>query len=651
MANFLKKMIENDKKELRRLEKIADKIDAHASAMEQLSDEQLREKTDEFKARYQKGETLDELLPEAFAVVREAAKRVLGLFPYRVQLMGGIVLHDGNIPEMRTGEGKTLTATMPVYLNALSGEGVHVVTVNEYLATRDSNEMGELYNFLGLSVGLNINSKSSDEKREAYNCDITYSTNNELGFDYLRDNMVVYRSQMVQRPLNYAIVDEVDSILIDEARTPLIISGQAEKSTALYTRADNFVKRLKEDEDYKIDIQSKTIGLTEAGIEKAEETFGLDNLYDIENTALTHHLDQALRANYIMLLDIDYVVQDNKVLIVDQFTGRIMDGRRYSDGLHQAIEAKEGVEIEDETKTMATITFQNYFRMYKKLAGMTGTAKTEEEEFREIYNIQVIQIPTNRPIIRDDRPDLLYPTLESKFNAVVEDIKERYHKGQPVLVGTVAVETSELLSDKLNAAKIPHEVLNAKNHFKEAEIIMNAGQKGAVTIATNMAGRGTDIKLGLGVLELGGLAVIGTERHESRRIDNQLRGRAGRQGDPGVSQFYLSLEDDLMKRFGSERIKTFLERMNVQEEDAVIQSKMFTRQVESAQKRVEGNNYDTRKNVLQYDDVMREQREVIYAQRQEVIMEENDLSDVLMGMVKRTIGRVVDSHTQLEKEE
>ena len=651
MANFLKKMIENDKKELRRLEKIADKIDAHASAMEQLSDEQLCEKTDEFKARYQKGETLDELLPEAFAVVREAAKRVLGLFPYRVQLMGGIVLHDGNIPEMRTGEGKTLTATMPVYLNALSGEGVHVVTVNEYLATRDSNEMGELYNFLGLSVGLNINSKSSDEKREAYNCDITYSTNNELGFDYLRDNMVVYRSQMVQRPLNYAIVDEVDSILIDEARTPLIISGQAEKSTALYTRADNFVKRLKEDEDYKIDIQSKTIGLTEAGIEKAEQTFGLDNLYDIENTALTHHLDQALRANYIMLLDIDYVVQDNKVLIVDQFTGRIMDGRRYSDGLHQAIEAKEGVEIEDETKTMATITFQNYFRMYKKLAGMTGTAKTEEEEFREIYNIQVIQIPTNRPIIRDDRPDLLYPTLESKFNAVVEDIKERYHKGQPVLVGTVAVETSELLSDKLNAAKIPHEVLNAKNHFKEAEIIMNAGQKGAVTIATNMAGRGTDIKLGLGVLELGGLAVIGTERHESRRIDNQLRGRAGRQGDPGVSQFYLSLEDDLMKRFGSERIKTFLERMNVQEEDAVIQSKMFTRQVESAQKRVEGNNYDTRKNVLQYDDVMREQREVIYAQRQEVIMEENDLSDVLMGMVKRTIGRVVDSHTQLEKEE
>ncbi len=590
--------------------------------MAALTDEQLQAKTAEFKGRYQKGETLDQLLPEAFAVVREAAKRVLGLYPYHVQLMGGIVLHDGNIPEMRTGEGKTLTATMPVYLNALTGEGVHVVTVNEYLATRDSTEMGELYNFLGLTVGLNINSKSSDEKREAYNCDITYSTNNELGFDYLRDNMVVYRHQMVQRPLNYAIVDEVDSILIDEARTPLIISGQAEKSTALYTRADNFVKRLKEEEDYKIDVQSKTISLTEAGIEKAEETFGLDNLYDIENTALTHHLDQALRANYIMLLDIDYVVQDGKVLIVDQFTGRIMDGRRYSDGLHQAIEAKEGVEIEDETKTMATITFQNYFRMYKKLAGMTGTAKTEEEEFREIYNIQVYQIPTNRPVIRDDRPDLLYPTLQSKFHAVVQDIKDRYRKGQPVLVGTVAVETSELLSDMLNQERIPHEVLNAKNHFKEAEIIMNAGQKGAVTIATNMAGRGTDIKLGLGVRELGGLAVIGTERHESRRIDNQLRGRAGRQGDPGMSQFYLSLEDDLMKRFGSERIKAFLDRMKIGDEDAVIQSKMLTKQVESAQKRVEGNNYDTRKNVLQYDDVMREQREVIYKQRQEVIMEE-----------------------------
>ena len=650
MANFIRSIIENDKKELKRLDRIAKKVEDHADEMAALTDEQLQAKTAEFKARYQKGETLDQLLPEAFAVVREAAKRVLGLYPYHVQLMGGIVLHDGNIPEMRTGEGKTLTATMPVYLNALTGEGVHVVTVNEYLATRDSSEMGELYNFLGLTVGLNINSKSADEKRDAYNCDITYSTNNELGFDYLRDNMVVYRHQMVQRPLNYAIVDEVDSILIDEARTPLIISGQAEKSTALYTRTDNFVKRLKEEEDYKIDVQSKTISLTEAGIEKAEETFGLENLYDIENTALTHHQDQALRANYIMILDIDYVVQDGKVLIVDQFTGRIMDGRRYSDGLHQAIEAKEGVEIEDETKTMATITFQNYFRMYKKLSGMTGTAKTEEEEFREIYNIQVCQIPTNRPVIRDDRPDLLYPTLTSKFQAVVQDIKERYRKGQPVLVGTVAVETSELLSDMLNRERIPHEVLNAKNHFKEAEIIMNAGQKGAVTIATNMAGRGTDIKLGLGVRELGGLAVIGTERHESRRIDNQLRGRAGRQGDPGMSQFYLSLEDDLMKRFGSERIKAFLDRMKIGEEDAVIQSKMLTKQVESAQKRVEGNNYDTRKNVLQYDDVMREQREVIYKQRQEVIMEETSLSKPMMNMIKRTISRVVDAHTQLEKD-
>ncbi|ENZ5661537.1 preprotein translocase subunit SecA [Enterococcus hirae] len=650
MANFIRSIIENDKKELKRLDRIAKKVEDHADEMAALTDEQLQAKTAEFKARYQKGETLDQLLPEAFAVVREAAKRVLGLYPYHVQLMGGIVLHDGNIPEMRTGEGKTLTATMPVYLNALTGEGVHVVTVNEYLATRDSSEMGELYNFLGLTVGLNINSKSADEKRDAYNCDITYSTNNELGFDYLRDNMVVYRHQMVQRPLNYAIVDEVDSILIDEARTPLIISGQAEKSTALYTRTDNFVKRLKEEEDYKIDVQSKTISLTEAGIEKAEETFGLENLYDIENTALTHHLDQALRANYIMILDIDYVVQDGKVLIVDQFTGRIMDGRRYSDGLHQAIEAKEGVEIEDETKTMATITFQNYFRMYKKLSGMTGTAKTEEEEFREIYNIQVCQIPTNRPVIRDDRPDLLYPTLTSKFQAVVQDIKERHRKGQPVLVGTVAVETSELLSDMLNRERIPHEVLNAKNHFKEAEIIMNAGQKGAVTIATNMAGRGTDIKLGLGVRELGGLAVIGTERHESRRIDNQLRGRAGRQGDPGMSQFYLSLEDDLMKRFGSERIKAFLDRMKIGEEDAVIQSKMLTKQVESAQKRVEGNNYDTRKNVLQYDDVMREQREVIYKQRQEVIMEETSLSKPMMNMIKRTISRVVDAHTQLEKD-
>lgn len=648
--NFLKKIIESDKKELRRLEKIADQIEALAGTMEALTDEQLKAKTEEFKERYQKGETLDDLLVEAFAVVREASRRVLGLYPFKVQLMGGIVLHNGDIPEMKTGEGKTLTATMPVYLNALTGKGVHVVTVNEYLATRDATEMGELYNFLGLTVGLNLNSKSSDEKRVAYACDITYSTNNELGFDYLRDNMVVYREQMVQRPLNYAIVDEVDSILIDEARTPLIISGQAEKSTALYNRADNFVKRLKDQEDYKIDVQSKTIALTEEGITKAEENFGLENLYDIENTALTHHLDNALRANYIMLRDIDYVVQEGKVMIVDQFTGRIMEGRRYSDGLHQAIEAKEAVEIEDETKTMANITFQNYFRMYKKLAGMTGTAKTEEEEFREIYNMEVIQIPTNEPIIREDRPDLLYPSLESKFRAVVADIKERHRKGQPVLVGTVAVETSEYLSQLLRKEKVPHEVLNAKNHFKEAEIILNAGQKGAVTIATNMAGRGTDIKLGFGVVELGGLAVIGTERHESRRIDNQLRGRSGRQGDPGVTQFYLSLEDDLMRRFGSERVKMMYDRFKLEEDDAVIQSKMLSKQVEGAQKRVEGNNYDTRKNILQYDDVMREQREVIYAQRNQVIMADDSLSDVVLGMIKRTIDRIVTDHTQAEEQ-
>ncbi|MCF1684329.1 preprotein translocase subunit SecA [Tetragenococcus halophilus] len=649
MANFFKTLIENDKKEIKRLGRMANKIEALADEMSALSDEEIRQKTDEFKQRYNNGETLDDLLTEAFAVVREAAKRVLGLYPFRVQLMGAIVLHEGNISEMRTGEGKTLTATMPVYLNALSQKGVHVVTVNDYLASRDSTEMGELYNFLGLTVGLNVNSKTTEEKRAAYYSDITYSTNSEIGFDYLRDNMVVYPNQMVQRPLNYAIVDEVDSILIDEARTPLIISGQAEKSTALYLRTDNFVKRLKEEDDYKIDVQSKTISLTEDGIEKAEENFGLKNLYDIENAALTHYLDQALRANYIMIRDNDYVVQDGKVMIVDQFTGRIMEGRRYSDGLHQAIEAKEGVDIEDETKTMASITFQNFFRMYNKLAGMTGTAKTEEEEFREIYNMEVIQIPTNEPVIREDRSDLLYPTLNSKFKAVTQDIKERYRKGQPVLVGTVAVETSELLSNMLDKENVPHEVLNAKNHFKEAEIILNAGQKGAVTIATNMAGRGTDIKLGPGVAEVGGLAVIGTERHESRRIDNQLRGRSGRQGDPGISQFYLSLEDDLMKRFGSERIKVFLDRMKVDDEDAVIQSRMLSRQVESAQKRVEGNNYDARKNVLQYDDVMREQREVIYGQRQQIILEDQSLSKTLMHMVKRTIERAVAGHTQFEE--
>ena len=651
MANFLKRLFENDKAELKSLEKTADKIIALASQMEALSDDELTAKTAEFKERYQKGATLDDLLVEAFAVVREAAKRVLGLYPYKVQLMGGITLHKGNISEMKTGEGKTLTATMPVYLNAISGEGVHVVTVNEYLASRDAVEMGELYRFLGLTVGLNVAGKSSEEKREAYNCDITYSTNNELGFDYLRDNMVVYRNQMVQRPLNFAVVDEVDSILIDEARTPLIISGQAEKSTALYNRADFFVKGLKEDEDYTIDLTSKSIALTDEGIEKAEKTFHANNLYDVTNTRLVHHLDQALRANYIMILDVDYVVNEGKVQIVDQFTGRIMEGRRYSDGLHQAIEAKENVEIQNESRTMATITFQNYFRMYKKLSGMTGTAKTEEEEFREIYNMEVVAMPTNKPIIRIDNADLLYPSLKSKFNAVTADIKQRYEKGQPVLVGTVAIETSELLSSLLTKEGIPHQVLNAKNHFREAEIVMNAGQRGAVTIATNMAGRGTDIKLGPGVKEAGGLAVIGTERHESRRIDNQLRGRSGRQGDPGETQFYLSLEDDLMRRFGSERIQQVWSKLNVEEEDDLaIQSKMLSRQVESAQKRVEGNNYDTRKNVLEYDEVMREQREIMYGQRLEVIMETESLNEVTTNMITRTIERLVDNHTSGEKE-
>ena len=650
MANLLKTIIENDKGELRRLEKMADKVLRYEDEMAALTDEQLQAKTEEFKQRYQNGETLDQLLYEAFAVVREGAKRVLGLFPYKVQVMGGIVLHHGDVPEMRTGEGKTLTATMPVYLNALSGKGVHVVTVNEYLSERDATEMGELYSWLGLSVGINLAAKSPMEKKEAYLCDITYSTNSEIGFDYLRDNMVVRAENMVQRPLNYALVDEVDSILIDEARTPLIVSGgNAVETSQLYHMADHFVKSLDKD-DYIIDIQSKTIGLSDSGIDKAESYFKLENLYDIENVALTHFIDNALRANYIMILDIDYVVsEEQEILIVDQFTGRTMEGRRYSDGLHQAIEAKEGVPIQDETKTSASITYQNLFRMYKKLSGMTGTGKTEEEEFREIYNIRVIPIPTNRPVQRIDHPDLLFASLEAKFKAVVEDVKARYQKGQPVLVGTVAVETSDYISKKLVAAGVPHEVLNAKNHYKEAQIIMNAGQRGAVTIATNMAGRGTDIKLGEGVRELGGLCVIGTERHESRRIDNQLRGRSGRQGDPGESQFYLSLEDDLMKRFGSERLKGVFERLNMSDE--AIKSRMLTRQVEAAQKRVEGNNYDTRKQVLQYDDVMREQREIIYSQRYDVITADRDLAPEIHAMIKRTINRVVDNHARAKQDE
>ena len=663
MANILKKIYDNDRRELKKFEKLATKVESLADEYEKLSDEQLQAKTPEFRKRLEKCETLDDLLPEAFATAREGAKRVLGLYPFRVQIIGGIALHYGNIAEMMTGEGKTLTATLPVYLNALTGKGVHVVTVNEYLSSRDESEMGQLYKWLGLTVGLNLNSMSADEKRDAYNCDVTYSTNSELGFDYLRDNMVVYKDQMVQRPLNYAIIDEVDSILIDEARTPLIISGQAEQANSEYIRADRFVKTLTEDKsdddadddedhgDYKIDWPTKTINLTNQGIKKACEHFGLKNLYDIDNQVLVHHIDQALRANYIMLKDIDYVVQNGEVMIVDSFTGRVMEGRRYSDGLHQAIEAKEGVKIQEESKTQATITYQNFFRMYKKLAGMTGTAKTEEEEFREIYNMEVITIPTNRPIARKDLPDILYPTLDSKFEAVVKEIKERHAKGQPVLVGTVAIESSERLSKMLDQAGIPHAVLNAKNHAKEAEIIMNAGQRGAVTIATNMAGRGTDIKLGPGVKELGGLVVIGTERHESRRIDNQLRGRSGRQGDPGVTRFYLSLEDDLMKRFGGDRVKLFLDRISDNDDDKVIESRMITKQVESAQKRVEGNNYDTRKQTLQYDDVMRTQREIIYGERMQVISEEKSLKPVLMPMIKRTIDHQVDMYTQGDKKD
>jgi len=649
MVAFLEKVFDANKREIKRLDKLANQIEEFASDMEKLSDDQLREKTEEFKERYQKGETLDDLLVEAFAVVREGARRVLGLYPYHVQLMGGISLHEGNISEMKTGEGKTLTATMPVYLNALSGKGVHVVTVNEYLASRDATEMGQLYNFLGLTVGLNLNSMSSEEKQEAYAADITYGTNNEFGFDYLRDNMVLYKEQRVQRPLFYAVIDEVDSILIDEARTPLIISGQAQKSANLYIQANAFVRTLKKEEDYTYDEKTKSVQLTEEGISKAERSFGIDNLFDINHVTLNHHINQALKANVSMHIDVDYVVQDGEIVIVDQFTGRLMKGRRFSDGLHQAIEAKEAVEIQNESMTMATITFQNYFRMYEKLAGMTGTAKTEEEEFRNIYNMRVIVIPTNRPIARDDRPDLIYASMDGKFRAVVEDIAERNQKGQPVLVGTVAIETSELISQYLSKKGIRHNVLNAKNHEREAEIIALAGEKGSVTIATNMAGRGTDIKLGEGVVELGGLAVIGTERHESRRIDNQLRGRSGRQGDPGITQFYLSMEDELMRRFGSDNMKNMMQRLGM-DDSQPIQSKMVSRAVESAQKRVEGNNFDARKQLLQYDDVLRQQREIIYNQRNEVIDSEN-LRDIVENMIKRVIERAVELHTPKHEEE
>ncbi len=643
MIGFLKKVIgDPSQRQLKKMQKTVDQIEALESDISKLSDDGLRQKTEEFKKRFQDGEALDDILPEAFAVVREGSKRVLNMRHYPVQLLGGIVLHEGNISEMKTGEGKTLVATLPVYLNAITGKGVHVVTVNEYLARRDSEMMGQLYNFLGLTVGLNVSGLSKDEKREAYACDITYGTNNEFGFDYLRDNMVIYKEQMVQRSLYFALVDEVDSILIDEARTPLIISGSAEKSTKLYQVANSFVRTLRNEADYTYDEKTKNVQLTEEGVEKAEKAFSIENLYDSTHVQLNHHINQALKAHVVMHRDTDYVVEEGEVVIVDQFTGRLMKGRRYSDGLHQAIEAKEGLIVQRESMTLATITFQNYFRMYQKLAGMTGTAKTEEEEFRNIYGMDVMVVPTNLPVVRDDRPDLIFKTMEAKFKAVVNEIAELHKTGQPVLVGTVSIETSELISTLLKKKGVQHHVLNAKNHEREAEIIENAGQKGSVTIATNMAGRGTDIKLGEGVVALGGLHVLGTERHESRRIDNQLRGRAGRQGDPGSSQFYLSMEDELMRRFGSDNMKAMMERLGM--DDAPIESKLVSRAVETAQKRVEGNNFDARKQILQYDDVMREQREIIYKQRLEVLEAEN-VRDIVENMIKSAVERNVHVHT------
>ena len=629
-------------REVKKLEKIADRIEALESDMEKLSDEGLKAKTDEFKSRLKNGETLDDILPEAFAVCREASKRVLGMRHYRVQLIGGMVLHQGRIAEMKTGEGKTLVATLPVYLNALTGEGVHLITVNDYLATRDIEWMGQLYNFLGLTTGCIVHGLTPAQRREAYAADITYGTNNEFGFDYLRDNMVVYKEERVQRKLNFAVVDEVDSILIDEARTPLIISGAGEKSTKFYNVADNFVKQLVEETDFTIDEKAKSVMLTDSGVEKAEKAFGIDNYADAEHLQLQHYITQALKANYGMKRDKDYMVKDGQVIIVDEFTGRLMEGRRYSDGLHQAIEAKEGVKIERESKTLATITFQNYFRMYKKLSGMTGTALTEENEFREIYALDVIVVPTNKAVARIDKSDLIYKNTKGKYNAIIEDIIESNKKGQPVLVGTVSIEKSEYISSLLKKRGIKHQVLNAKYHEQEAEIIAHAGELGSVTIATNMAGRGTDIKLGEGVKEVGGLKIIGTERHESRRIDNQLRGRAGRQGDAGESVFYISLEDDLMRIFGSERIQGLMDKLGLEENEA-IDHKMVSKAIENAQKKVEGNNFDIRKSLIGYDDVMNLQREIIYKQRSEVL-EGKDLKEQIQGMVKDIVNNAVDAH-------
>ncbi|HAR3708880.1 TPA: preprotein translocase subunit SecA [Staphylococcus aureus] len=653
---FLSKILDGNNKEIKQLGKLAGKVIALEEKTAILTDEEIRNKTKQFQTELadidnvkKQNDYLDKILPEAYALVREGSKRVFNMTPYKVQIMGGIAIHKGDIAEMRTGEGKTLTATMPTYLNALAGRGVHVITVNEYLSSVQSEEMAELYNFLGLTVGLNLNSKTTEEKREAYAQDITYSTNNELGFDYLRDNMVNYSEDRVMRPLHFAIIDEVDSILIDEARTPLIISGEAEKSTPLYTQANVFAKMLKQDEDYKYDEKTKAVHLTEQGADKAERMFKVENLYDVQNVDVISHINTALRAHVTLQRDVDYMVVDGEVLIVDQFTGRTMPGRRFSEGLHQAIEAKEGVQIQNESKTMASITFQNYFRMYNKLAGMTGTAKTEEEEFRNIYNMTVTQIPTNKPVQRNDKSDLIYISQKGKFDAVVEDVVEKHKAGQPVLLGTVAVETSEYISNLLKKRGIRHDVLNAKNHEREAEIVAGAGQKGAVTIATNMAGRGTDIKLGEGVEELGGLAVIGTERHESRRIDDQLRGRSGRQGDKGDSRFYLSLQDELMIRFGSERLQKMMSRLGL-DDSTPIESKMVSRAVESAQKRVEGNNFDARKRILEYDEVLRKQREIIYNERNSIIDEE-DSSQVVDAMLRSTLQRSINYYINTADDE
>ena len=640
--NILRSLFDFEYKELRRFMKIADQIEAKSDEYEKLTDKQLQHKTEEFKKELEKGKTLDDILVDAFATVREAAKRVINEKPFYTQVLGALAIHYGNIAEMKTGEGKTLTSVMPAYLNALTGEGVHIITVNEYLASRDAAWMGQIFEFLGLTVGTNLRDLSPAEKRERYNCDILYSTNNEIGFDYLRDNMVVRKEDRVQRPLNFAIVDEVDSVLIDEARTPLIISGGAMHSNNQYMDAQRFVRDLKENEDFIIDEKTKSINLTDEGSKKCEKFYGIDNMYDIKYSALVHHINQALRANFTMKNEVDYVVQDGKVVIVDQFTGRLMQGRAFSEGLHQAIEAKEGVKINEETKTLATITFQNLFRMYKKLSGMTGTAKTEEEEFRNIYNMYVIQIPTNKPVIRKDMADLIFATKQDKYNAIIKEIKERHATGQPVLVGTIAIETSELISNMLKKERIKHDVLNAKNHAREAEIIAKAGEIGSVTIATNMAGRGTDIKLGEGVKELGGLCVIGTERHESRRIDNQLRGRAGRQGDPGYTQFFVSFEDDLMVRFGTDRFKDLLQAAGLGT-TINLRSKTMTRNVETAQKKVEGNNFDIRKSLLQYDDVMGRQREIMYERRNE-ILDSDSIHESIINLIKDHIYNLVMSH-------